>query len=116
MSISLVSTLLSEYIYLVISMATGAVGVTQFSNEQAIAKNPNPTQSTNTQENEPTDDTKTKVKKGFQFWAILFAISIAALLCAIEGTITSTALPTIVAALNGADKYVWSVNIYYLFM
>ncbi|RWA09503.1 hypothetical protein EKO27_g5594 [Xylaria grammica] len=51
-----------------------------------------------------------------RFWAIIIAISFAALLTALESTITSTALPSIVAALGGGELYVWAVNGYFVSM
>ncbi len=55
-------------------------------------------------------------KKGFRFYAIIAAIVLAGVLTALEGTITSTALPSIVADLGGGDLYVWAVNGYFLAM
>jgi hypothetical protein len=54
------------------------------------------------------------VKKGFKFWAIIATLSIVGNLSALEATIVSTALPTIITALNGADKYLWVANAYLL--
>ncbi|KAI1754843.1 major facilitator superfamily protein [Xylaria castorea] len=51
-----------------------------------------------------------------RFWAIIVAISFAGLLTALEATITSTALPTIVAALGGGELYIWAVNGYFVSM
>ncbi|PYI02397.1 MFS general substrate transporter [Aspergillus sclerotiicarbonarius CBS 121057] len=53
-------------------------------------------------------------KKPFRFFAIIAALALSGLLIALEGTITSTALPTITADLGGADLYVWVVNGFYL--
>lgn len=55
-------------------------------------------------------------KKGFRFWAIIATLSIAGNLTALEATIVSTALPTIITELNGADKYLWVANAYLLAM
>ncbi|OKL60771.1 hypothetical protein UA08_04445 [Talaromyces atroroseus] len=55
-------------------------------------------------------------KKGVRFWAIIVAICVAGLLTALEATITSTALPTIISDLGGADNYIWVVNGYFLTM
>lgn len=104
------------------SIAPGAVRMVLSANEITTAEISDPTQCADTPQgleptnDEPTSNAKPIFNKGFQFWAILFAISIAALLCSLEATITSTALPSIIAALGGDDKYVWAVNIYYLFM
>src|SRR6187549_49923 len=54
--------------------------------------------------------------RGFRFWAILAALSFACLPSALEATITSTALPTMIADLGGGDLYVWAVNGYFLAM
>ncbi|KAI1374325.1 major facilitator superfamily protein [Hypoxylon crocopeplum] len=52
--------------------------------------------------------------KSLRFWLILVALSFAGLLTSLEATITSTALPTIVASLGGEANYIWAVNGYYL--
>jgi hypothetical protein len=54
--------------------------------------------------------------KSFGFYAILIAICFSGLLTSLEATITSTALPTIIAVLGGADLFIWVVNGYYLTM
>ncbi|KAI1376081.1 MFS general substrate transporter-like protein [Hypoxylon crocopeplum] len=54
--------------------------------------------------------------KGFRFYAVLAAVGFAGLLTALEATITSTALPSIVADLGGGDTYIWAVNGYFLSM
>ncbi|OAP57642.1 hypothetical protein AYL99_08380 [Fonsecaea erecta] len=55
-------------------------------------------------------------KKGLRFWMILVALSVTSLLTALEATITSTALPSIIADLGGGDLYIWAVNGYFLTM
>ncbi|KAK0386214.1 hypothetical protein NLU13_6051 [Sarocladium strictum] len=61
-------------------------------------------------ETEPTN--VTPAKRDWRFWALLVSISLAGLLTALEGTITSTALPSIVNDLGGGHLYVWVVNGY----
>ncbi|RYC53782.1 hypothetical protein CHU98_g12428 [Xylaria longipes] len=51
-----------------------------------------------------------------RFWAIIIAIAFAALLTALEATMTSTALPSIVASLGGGELYIWAVNGYFVSM
>ena len=51
---------------------------------------------------------------GWRAFAIITALSVVALLPAIEGTVVSTALPTIVGDLHGGELYVWVVNSYFL--
>ena len=55
-------------------------------------------------------------KKSLRFYAIIVALSFTGLLTALEATITSTALPTIIDVLGGADLYIWVVNVYFLTM
>lgn len=55
-------------------------------------------------------------KKGLQFWMILVTLSFTSLLTSLEATITSTALPSIIADLGGGDLYVWAANGYFLTM
>ena len=59
-------------------------------------------------------DEKFAFGRGWRSYGIVTALSVIALLPAIEGTIVSTALPTIVADLKGEGQYVWVVNSYFL--
>ncbi|KAI9751192.1 MAG: hypothetical protein M4579_006171 [Chaenotheca gracillima] len=60
------------------------------------------------------DEEKTKSHRGFKFWGIFAALILSALVSALDGSIVSTALPTIVRDLNAGDDYVWVVNVYFL--
>jgi MFS family permease len=53
-------------------------------------------------------------KKGIRFWCILFAVGFCGLLISLEATVTSTALPTIIADLGGGDLFVWAINAFAL--
>ncbi|KAH8769241.1 major facilitator superfamily domain-containing protein [Hyaloscypha finlandica] len=53
-------------------------------------------------------------KKSFGFYPTIVALALLSLLTSLEATITSTALPTIIASLGGADLYVWIATGYYL--
>jgi hypothetical protein len=64
----------------------------------------------------PTKLTTSESKKGWLFWMILVALSFTSLLTSMEATITSTALPSIIADLGGGDLYVWAANGYFLTM
>lgn len=64
----------------------------------------------------PASSKPPTTEKGFRFWAIIVAIIFAGTLTALEGTITSTSLPSIIAALGGDDLYIWTVNGYFLAM
>ncbi len=63
-----------------------------------------------------TKPTTTGSRKGLRFWMIIVALSFTSLLTALEATITSTALPSIIAELGGGDLYIWAVNGYFLTM
>ncbi|KAF7895300.1 hypothetical protein EAF00_007114 [Botryotinia globosa] len=51
-------------------------------------------------------------RHGWQFWAIFPGLCLASVLCALDSTILSTALPTITADLNSSSSYVWIINAY----
>ncbi|KAH8178515.1 major facilitator superfamily protein [Sarocladium implicatum] len=53
-------------------------------------------------------------RKGWRFWAIFLTLMLVSLLAAVESTVTSTALPSIVADLDAGSLYVWFVNAYFL--
>ena len=50
----------------------------------------------------------------WRFWAIVAALCVTGLLVAVEGTVTSTALPSIIKDLQGGNLYVWVINGYFL--
>ena len=66
--------------------------------------------------NSNTDDNNSapKITHTWRFWAILASLSIAGLLSAIEGTIITSALPTIIADLGGGELYLWVANAFFL--
>lgn len=71
------------------------------------------------QETEPTtgdatEESTEKPKRGVAFWSIIIALCVTSVLSSLEGTIVSTALPTIVAKLGGQEVYIWAVNSYFL--
>jgi len=53
-------------------------------------------------------------KKGWRFWAIFPALMLVSLLVAVESTVTSTALSSIVHDLDAGHLYIWFVNAYFL--
>ena len=59
-------------------------------------------------------DGEIQAKKDWRFWMILVALSVTGLLSAMEATVTSTALPTIVHNLNIGNNYSWVANVYFL--
>jgi predicted MFS family arabinose efflux permease len=50
----------------------------------------------------------------WRFWAIIISLSLTGLLSAIEGTIITSALPTITKSLGGSNSYVWVPNAFFL--
>ena len=53
-------------------------------------------------------------KKTIAFYSIIIALAFTGLLTALEATIVSTALPTVICVLGGGDLYIWAANIYFL--
>ncbi|KAJ5200002.1 Major facilitator superfamily domain general substrate transporter [Penicillium cf. griseofulvum] len=53
------------------------------------------------------------MKRGFQFWVIIFALCVTGLLGALENTVVSTSMPEIVRDLNIGDDYVWITNAFF---
>ncbi|KAI3326230.1 macrolide phosphotransferase k [Xylariaceae sp. AK1471] len=53
-------------------------------------------------------------KRGFRFWAIMASLTLTGLLPSLEGTIITSALPTIIRALGGGNLYIWVPNAYFL--
>ncbi|KAI5928468.1 MFS general substrate transporter [Camillea tinctor] len=52
--------------------------------------------------------------RGFRFWALFVCLALTAFLSALEGSIVSTALPTIAREINVAENYIWVINVYFL--
>ncbi|KAF4634207.1 hypothetical protein G7Y89_g3911 [Cudoniella acicularis] len=53
-------------------------------------------------------------QRGPRFWAIMLALAVTNILGSLEGTVVSTALPTIIHDLGGGDLYLWAANGYFL--
>lgn len=60
------------------------------------------------------EQTAEKAHYGRRFWSIFTGLSLTALLSALDGSIVSTAVPTIVGDLNAGENYIWVINIYFL--
>ena len=58
----------------------------------------------------PTEDTP----RDFRFWAIIASLCVTGLLGALENTVVTTSLPTIVRALDLGDNYIWITNVFFL--
>jgi len=60
-----------------------------------------------------TTNTKATMRT-WRFWAIIVSLMITGLVSALEGTIITSALPTITEALGGGNAYIWVPNAYLL--
>lgn len=60
------------------------------------------------------DSDKPKTMRTWRFWAIIVSLMITGLVSALEGTIITSALPTITDALGGGNAYIWIPNAYLL--
>jgi hypothetical protein len=56
----------------------------------------------------------TATDRSWRFWAIIAGLSVTGLLSAVEATVVSTSLPTIVHDLDIGNNYAWIVNAYFL--
>ena len=64
---------------------------------------------------EPDEVTKeAPTPKGPRFWLTFVCLILTAFVSALEGSIVSTALPSIARALDASENYIWVVNVYYL--
>lgn len=52
--------------------------------------------------------------KRWRYGMIIVALCVTSSLVALEGTVVSTALPSIIHDLSGGETYVWVVNAYFL--
>ena len=55
-----------------------------------------------------------KSERGFRFWMVFVSLCVTSLLAALEGTVVSTALPTIARDLGLGENYAWVANVYFL--
>ncbi|KAI0836426.1 putative efflux pump antibiotic resistance protein [Hypoxylon sp. FL0890] len=53
-------------------------------------------------------------KHSLRFWAIMGSLTITGLMSALEGTITTSALPIITRSLGGGNLYIWVPNAFFL--
>ena len=63
---------------------------------------------------EETQEPVRKATYGWRFWAIFPGLCLVSILTALDSTILSTALPTIVRELRSSYLYVWTINAYTL--
>lgn len=75
------------------------------SNAEVRSRSPSPGESS---------EKPTKTTYPTSFWLAFAGLCCTGLISALDGSIVSTALPSIVAKLNGGDNYIWVVNIYFL--
>ncbi|KAI1845894.1 hypothetical protein JX266_007981 [Neoarthrinium moseri] len=60
------------------------------------------------------EDGSTNVRHSTRFWAVVCSLSFTALCSSIEGTIITSALPTITKDLGGGNDFLWVPNGYFL--
>jgi MFS family permease len=65
-------------------------------------------------ESEPSRNIPNQQKRGIRFWLIIVSLAITAFLVALEATIVSTALPSIISDLGGYGAYVWVIMAFFL--
>ncbi|KAJ3565754.1 hypothetical protein NPX13_g7383 [Xylaria arbuscula] len=63
---------------------------------------------------EPEEAKEAPTPKGPRFWLTFVCLVLTAFVSALEGSIVSTALPSIARALDASENYIWVVNVYYL--
>ncbi|EKG11536.1 Tetracycline resistance protein TetB/drug resistance transporter [Macrophomina phaseolina MS6] len=73
-----------------------------------------PTQDVTLEAVEEEKDSTASPQYTWRFWVIFAGLALSALLSALEGSIISTALPTILAELGAGGEYIWVINIYFL--
>jgi hypothetical protein len=78
------------------------------------ANNKRPPQNDNDNGNTSPEPEPTDQDRGWRFWAIIAGLSATGLLSAVEATVVSTSLPTIVHDLDVGNNYAWIVNAYFL--
>ncbi|RYO90018.1 hypothetical protein DL762_002913 [Monosporascus cannonballus] len=57
-----------------------------------------------------------KTKRSWRFWAIILSLSIASLLSALDVSVVSTAMPSMINDLGSSYAYAWIANAYFLTM
>ncbi|KAK2809160.1 hypothetical protein FQN50_003995 [Emmonsiellopsis sp. PD_5] len=63
---------------------------------------------------QPGPEDTAQPRKSWRFWAIIISLSLTGLCSALEGTIITSALPTITETLGGGNAYIWVPNAYFL--
>lgn len=86
------------------------------SEPSAPLSEPGPAEANSSAVSPPPPAAPVPFKPGVKFWAIIVAIGFAGLLTALEATIISTALPSIISDLGGGGEYIWVINGYFLAM
>lgn len=60
------------------------------------------------------DQAVPKPNQGLRFWAVVASLAFTSLCSSLEGTIITSALPTITDALGGGRNFIWVPNAYFL--
>lgn len=87
----------------------------QTSQEKNISHSPASSDPNPHEENgEAKKDAPKKNHYGLKVWTIISGLILSAILSALEGSIVSTAMPTITAELNSGQNYTWIIAAYFL--
>jgi len=62
----------------------------------------------------PNNEKPKKTTYSLSFWLVFASLCFTGLISALDGSIVSTALPSIIAELDGGANYIWVVNVYFL--
>jgi hypothetical protein len=88
--------------------------MSSFDTTQSPMKEPNPATEKTAGETSASSKNEEPQVRDWRFWMVFAALAVTGLLSAIEATIISTALPTIVHNLNVGNNYAWIANSYFL--
>ncbi|KAI4682113.1 uncharacterized protein J4E88_005001 [Alternaria novae-zelandiae] len=84
--------------------------------QDPAVRNPESKQASVDAQDPTTEKNPSKFQKGPRFWAIMVVLSLVSLLTALEATVTSTVMPSLVADLGGGEEFIWVSNAYFLTM
>lgn len=88
--------------------------VTTTDESQSEDNNVSKTQHNKTPGANVTANATTSANHSLRFWSIVASLGFTALCSSIEGTIITSALPTITADLGGGSSFIWVPNGYFL--
>ncbi|ETS82779.1 hypothetical protein PFICI_04655 [Pestalotiopsis fici W106-1] len=81
-----------------------------------MASTSNTSQDVDTNPSQDVDNNPPQPSHSFRFWAIIVSLMIASLLSALDVSVISTAMPSIVHDLGSTYAFIWIANAYFLTM